>query len=308
MASQNKKLRRKNKGMLILRLLGIILFVIILSRVDLKETWSFIKSVDPFYFILALLSQLALLLIKAYRWHLLNNPEISKGNAIQSMGEFFESYAIGVVTPGRLGEMVKAGYQDEKSKRWGTIVRILSERGIDVGVFLAIAGAALIWGQLIAALQIYGLLIFITGLLIIAFSILIIGNAKAKKLLSHINKNLGHAYYFHSSRRIASIGLLSLASNAFAFLSIWFLALGLALNMGFLTVSGGVAVAGIFNMLPVTVMGLGTRELIFIQLFHAFPQTQILALSGLVLIVAQWGGGLMAFILGQLLLGVKRKS
>jgi len=300
--------KRKNKWMLMLRVLGIILFFYILSRVDLKEIWGHVKTVDPLFFALAMLSQLALLLLKSYRWYLLNNPKSAPGELIQSMGEFFESYAIGVVTPGRLGEMVKVGYQDKKSNRWASVVRILSERGIDVGIFLAIAGAALIWGNLIPNGQFIGILIFCVGLIITTLSLLIIGNSGAKKLLSIINENLGKAYYFHSSARVFIIGILSLASNAFAFASIYFLAMGISFKISFLAVSGGMAVAGIFNMLPITVMGLGTRELVFLQLFSAFPQALVLALSGLVLIVAQWGGGLMAFVLGQVFLGMKKEA
>lgn len=293
--------------MLLLRVLGIVLFIYILSRIDLKETWAYVKSVNALFFTLALLTQLILLLIKSYRWHLLNNQASVSGNLIQSMGEFFESYAIGVVTPGRLGEMVKAGYQQEKSSRWATVVRVLSERGIDVGIFLAIAGAAMIWGNLIPNTSFMGILVFAGGILITVFSLLIIGNSAAKKLLSFFNKNLGQAYYYHGTNRVMLIGALSLASNAFAFVSIYFLVLGLSMDISFLVTSGGMAIAGLFNLLPITIMGLGTRELIFLQLFNAYPQTLVLALSGLVMIVAQWGGGLMAFVLGQILLGMKRK-
>lgn len=47
---------------------------------------------------------------KGFRWHLLNVANDS-GKLKQSLGEFLESYAIGVITPGRLGELMKAGHQ-----------------------------------------------------------------------------------------------------------------------------------------------------------------------------------------------------
>jgi uncharacterized membrane protein YbhN (UPF0104 family) len=81
--------------------------------------------------------------------------------------------------------------------------------------------------------------------------------------------------------------------------------LGVNLPVSFLTVSGGVAIAGLLNMLPITVMGLGTRELTFLYVFKTFSEAQVLALSGLIFLVAQIGGGIIALILGQIFLNLK---
>lgn len=99
-----------------------------------------------------------------------------------------------------------------------------------------------------------------------------------------------------------SIVLLSIISNLSAFLSCYMLAIGLNFDLSFLFVSGGIAIAGLLNMLPITVMGLGTREGTFLLLFKPMAEPLILAFSGLVFLVAQVGGGLMSLILGQLLL------
>jgi len=74
-----------------------------------------------------------------------------------------------------------------------------------------------------------------------------------------------------------------------------------------LTTSGGVAVSGLLNMLPVTVMGLGTREMTFLYIFNTYPQNQVLALSGLIFAVAQVGGGLISLLLGQIFLQISKK-
>ena len=69
-----------------------------------------------------------------------------------------------------------------------------------------------------------------------------------------------------------------------------------------------VAIAGLFNMLPVTVMGLGTREGTFLVLFKPMARSKILAFSGLVFLVAQIGGGLLSLVLGQIFLGMARRE
>ena len=69
-----------------------------------------------------------------------------------------------------------------------------------------------------------------------------------------------------------------------------------------------VAIAGLLNMLPITIMGLGTREGTFLLLFKPLAEPLILAFSGLVFLVAQIGGGLVSLILGQLFLIAAKKN
>ncbi len=110
---------------------------------------------------------------------------------------------------------------------------------------------------------------------------------------------------YHAGKMIA-VFCLSLLGNAFSFISCYFLARSVGIDVSFFTVSGTVAIAGLLNLLPVTVMGLGTRELVFLKLLAGLPHAQILAFSGLMLFVAQIGGALIAMILGHsILLGLK---
>lgn len=80
------------------------------------------------------------------------------------------------------------------------------------------------------------------------------------------------------------------------------------MDFSFLKISVGISVAGLLNMLPVTIMGLGTRELVFFNVFAGAGEPMILALSGLVLIVAQIGGGIISFLLRYLFLFAEKKS
>ena len=105
-----------------------------------------------------------------------------------------------------------------------------------------------------------------------------------------------------------SVILLSIASNLSYFISCYFIAVGLSYNYPILFISGVVAIAGLLNMLPITIMGLGTREGTFLLLFKPLAEPLILAFSGLVFLVAQIGGGLVSLILGQLFLIAAKKN
>ncbi len=300
---------------LLIRLLGIALFIYILTTVDLNALWQHIKEVRAEYLVYAIIFQVLLLFIKALRWHILNNGSTQKGIIMQSFGEFFESYAIGVITPGRLGELVKAGHAKEKNKIMEAGIRVLVERGFDLGIFVLIAGLAFVYTINIYASTLIGALIIIAGISILVLAIIFMRSAKATAMvqkvlnkLPFISMNLNLAFRKRSNKVQFTVAALSLISNLSYFISCYYLAVGLSFTLSFLYISGAVAVAGLLNMLPITVMGLGTREGTFLVLFKPMAEPLILAFSGLVFLIAQIGGGIISFLLGYSFLFLARKN
>jgi len=309
MAPKNNRKSGHFNPFLLIRLFGVILFIYILSLIDLHELWENIRNIKTEFLLYGLAFQFILLIVKGFRWHILNNGSKYSQDIVRSMGEFLESYAIGVITPGRLGELMKAGHAKEKNRVMETGIRIIIESGIDVGVFVIVAGTASViaYAHLIPASVSY--LILIAGIVIFFFSIFLMRSSALTRLAQKLLNNipfLKHSFQLNfrpiKSGIMISIVLLSIISNLSAFLSCYMLAIGLNFDLSFLFVSGGIAIAGLLNMLPITVMGLGTREGTFLLLFKPMAEPLILAFSGLVFLVAQVGGGLMSLILGQLLL------
>jgi len=304
-----RKSKVRLNGFMILRLIGIILFIVILFRVDLSKVWIQIQSVGILYLILAIIFQIILLYLKALRWHLLNDATSSKKRILQSFGEFFESYAIGVVTPGRLGELIKAGHSVGRDNKINAGLRVVAERGIDIGFFLFIAGLAAFLTDLLNMGKVWGLGITGSGILAMLVSSLLLFSDRAvaiiNKIISLFIRNKNSAFFARKSRSLSAntwIFLLSILSNISYFISCFYLAKGIGLSLNFLESSIGVAFAGLLNMLPVTVMGLGTRELTFLFVFQELNPDKVLAFSGLVFLVAQIGGGLLSLIMGQVFL------
>lgn len=294
---------------MLLRLTGIVLVVVILARTDLSSLWDYMKQVDGPLFLLAILFQLLLLFLKAVRWVYLNDSRIRIKDLNQRFGEFFESYAIGVITPGRLGELVKAGHAVTREGILGAGIRVVIERGFDVGLFVVFSGLALSIPVIQGVETFWGWLVVMGGIGIIIVSlVLILSPLALKKLESFfkvahlLNKENELKYEQRNAGNVLLVGGLSLLSNLAYFVSCYFLALGVGIDLSFLWVTGGVAFAGLLNMLPITVMGLGTREMTFLYVFSAFPGPQVLAFSGLVFLVAQVGGGLVSLVLGQVFL------
>ena len=306
--------RRKINPFLFVRLLGIALFIYILTTIDLRELWDNIRKVRIDFLLYGLAFQLILLLVKGLRWHLLNKGSRDKHEIIKSFGEFFESYAIGVITPGRVGELMKAGHAKGKSRILQTGFRILIERGLDIGFFVIIAGAAFLFAYMDLIPKSLSILILAAGIIIFFLSALLMKSRASLRFtqkilnsLPFLNLDLEFSFQHISNSVHVSVIALSLISNFSAFISCYMLAIGLNFELSFLFVSGGIAIAGLLNMLPITVMGLGTREGTFLLLFKPMAEPLILAFSGLVFLVAQIGGGLISLILGQLFLFAAKK-
>lgn len=304
--------RKKIPWFLLLRLTGIVLFIVIISRTDLQALWSWMNQARPSYLVLAILLQVILLLVKALRWHLLNGESFRSRFVIQRFGEFFESYAIGVVTPGRLGELMKAGHAGTKQGILGAGLRVVSERGLDFGIFILLAGLAILLDFMPGVQKYWGIPVTIAGASVFLFSVLILTSPQlirwVKNLAHRLRPGLQIEHEARSRNATLRIILLTLLSNFSYFCSSYLLAAGVGISAGFLWVSGGIALAGLINTIPVTIMGLGTRELTFLYVFKAFPAPQVLAFSGLVFMIAQAGGGVISLILGQVFLYKSRKS
>jgi glycosyltransferase 2 family protein len=301
--------KRHFNWFLLLRLAGIALFIVVLSRTDLKALWDWIKEVDISFLLLAIFFQFIVLIVKAWRWYILNEHGFSLPVLGRRSGEFFEGYAIGVITPGRVGELMKAGHAGSRKGILGAGLRVIAERGMDLSIFIAIGGIAISQDILPGVKPIWGWLTLAVGLAGMAFSLLILLSPglvrlaeKLMKLIRVLGKDKSLDFEHRPWKNAAGFFFWSLVSNLSYFACCYFLATGVGMNLGIIPVSGGVAAAGVLNTIPITIMGLGTREVTFLYVFQAFPQAQVMAFSGLVFLVAQIGGGLISLILGQILL------
>ena len=236
----------------------------------------------------------------------MNESGFNRKIVYQRFGEFLEGYAMGVITPGRLGEIVKAGHAKGRANVVSSGLLVISERGLDLSLFFLMAGISLSLGYLTAMSQTVGYLITLVALtgISIAFSILIFPGVvrTIEKILNRlhiINKDHHLLFIRRNGRFMATFTLLSLLSNLSSFLCFYFIAVAVRMNLDFMTVSGGAALAGIINSIPVTIMGIGTRDVTLVYIFSDIPKAHVLAFSGLILLVSQIGGGILAMLSGQ---------
>ncbi len=310
-----KKARLKIKPFVLLRLIGIVLFVVVLFRVDFSQVFQILKKTSLNFLLLAIFFQVLLLLIKSLRWHIMIASGNKRSHWIRSMGRFFESYALGVVTPGRLGEVIKAGHEKGVENKINSALKVVSERGFDVAIFVLIAASAFYFVDVGHVDSWLLILFFSGGLFLLAFSYLLLSSASflrlVQRIINKLHRRLASVIINKKPLRNAQVFVvlaLSILSNLSYFVSCWFLSKSVHLDLDFITVSGGVAIAGLLNMLPITVAGLGTREVTFLTVFNMVAKSSVLAFSFMMLIVAQIGGGLIAMVFGQIFLLVDKRN
>jgi uncharacterized protein (TIRG00374 family) len=301
----------------LMRLFGIVLFVVILLKVDLKDVAKQLSFTDGWLLAAGLSFQFIVLVAKGIRWHLMNAGKNEWKYWKQSLGRFYESYAIGVVTPARMGELLKAGHEKGSGNVFTSVIRVIAERGLDIGVFVILAGLSVLTGAYLKWPDLYSGLIIFSGLAFLIISMFLLASSKFNVLVNNLvhllpgkMKSLHFAHKSFSGSTSAFIITLSLLSNISYFISCYFLALSTGLEAGFIWTSGAVAVSGLLNMLPVTIMGVGTRELTFLYVFNSYPQSIVLSFSFLVVLIAQIGGGLISLAAGQFFLhsNTRKKS
>jgi uncharacterized protein (TIRG00374 family) len=305
---------RRFKWFTVFRYLGVLVFIIVIARTDLHELLNWLKNVDLWFLLGALLLQVMLLLVKSVRWLLLNEkkPDITK--MFQRFGEFQEAYALGTVTPGRMGELMKAGHAQGRSGVVTSGLLVIAERGFDLSVFFLVAGITLsldFFSVLGPAVGYLLILVALTGMTIavsiLVFPVVVRWVDWIMKRIRILPPDKSLAFEKRSSGRILMFLLLSLVSNLIAFLSFYFTALAANVDLGFMIVSGSVALAGVMNTIPVTIMGIGTRDITLIYVLNEVPRAQVIAFSSLILMVFQIFGGVLALIGGQLFLRLATK-
>ncbi|MGC8865817.1 MAG: lysylphosphatidylglycerol synthase transmembrane domain-containing protein [Bacteroidales bacterium] len=225
---------------------------------------------------------LIILYIKAYRWHLLLRQKAIHFSPQKSYIAYLTSFFIGLLTPGRFGEIVKVYY-----------VRALPEAGLFKSFQTVIADRFYDLYFLLSAGLISYLLIFREQqphwiqAAIWAFPAALILLWMLLKAWRPSNPAQGFFGFLHGS-----LHLLTGASSLFPWLSTllaylayflqsWFIARSLHLNIDFLSLSAIMVLTSVVLLLPVTWAGMGTREfsLVMLMALYGISSEQALAFS-----------------------------
>ena len=303
---------------ILFRLIGIAILALILSRLNLKATLAALAGAHWGYLLLALAASPLLFGLKARRWQRLLDMQGVTYRFRDAFLAFMAGVFLGLVTPGRMGEMGKALYlkQDVNLPLSEGLASVLVDRLFDLYSILLLGAAGLVWFRLLPPWALVAVLAGTLGALLLPTALLserlgaygmrlvsilpIVRDRQSR--LAEATTRFQHALRPLLTPRLMVPLLLTLAAYALYFGQAQLLALSLELDIDLPYLAVCLSVAGVITLLPISFAGLGTRDAILIALFLplGIAPEEAVAFSMLFFLVSYVAGGILGGIAWQL--------
>lgn len=260
------------------KLAGVILFIIILSKTDFGGVFIILKKISILKVITAISVFYILILIKSFKLKLLINEisiPIKKMYILNMRGMYF-----GLVTPGRVGELVRIKFlTDLGVSRFTGFLTVIGDRVFDVLVVVASSIFYLVFIEPSIIKRIPKISVKQPVIIfLIIFAVILIGVF----IYFYFKKNAVIKEYLPALKNIRFYTINSLFSFLYILcyaLQMYLLSLSLSIPLDFIKIYFCVTLMMFANMLPITFLGLGTRDLIFIFIFSFYGISKTAAVS-----------------------------
>jgi glycosyltransferase 2 family protein len=276
------------------RLLGPLLLLVLLARMDApRVVVDALLAADFRYVAAALVLNVFNIHLKVDRWRgLLRATGIDYARK-PAWGGFMSSMYLGMVTPGRVGDALRAHYlhKDLGVPYSDGVASVVVDRVCDLLVLAVLASLAVVhFGGALFDLQ--GVLwVFVGASLLLPIPLLVptrlddlletlarrLGRgawfapraSRSPELLRNPDKVLGMLRAFRAYRVGAVVTALPTTVLAFFvnFLQGWLVMRALGLDLTFFDVSALVVLGSLVGLMPISVSGIGLREAVFAAIF-----------------------------------------
>ena len=288
---------RQARLRLLLRGIGLAALGLILSQIDIPDLVDLVRGASIGYLVAAVPLFFALIAVKALRW----------GGILRAVGidlgfrtllhAYLASFYLGAVTPGRLGEVIKVLYVTERGHpRSEALFCTLLDRAWDIAFLVIVGSIAMVRFASFFAAPLY--LVAATMLLLLLTVAGVVQNrGKGKSALRRVlglvlpeslratTEQVILEFVGHWSalcRRDFGIAFLAtFISWLLYYVQIYLLTLGIGVPLSFFEMVLMVTLASLMSLLPITVAGIGTRDVTLIALFGlvGLPVEMAVALS-----------------------------
>lgn len=279
-----------------IRLVGPALLVFVLLRLqDSGAVLASLRLADAAPIVVAMLLNAVNYYFKVLRWDVLLEARGYQYNRLRAWTSFLSSGYVGLMTPGRVGDLLRTQYlRHDLGMPYADGIALLAvDRLCDIYVLLAFAGVGLAFfgaaltGDLalvlwlgVAATALGPLLLFWPGLLRRAAAFIY---RKMRKMpgepdIAGFDRFLAglKQQKLHHVVRAVFWTVLAFGIN---YLQGWLLARALHIDLGVFHVMCLLAIASVLGLLPISISGLGVRELFFSL---AFPLLGLSAEAGVI--------------------------
>jgi len=293
---------RRSRFRWLVRLIGPAILIALFASIDTDELIAAFSRTSVPLLIAAYLMGLPPLLLRAGRLKLALGPDTGKPGFVAVLNVWAYASLVGTITPGRLGEFVKLVHL----RRWGAslgsaLATVLLERIPDIAVLFAVAAVALSTIALPKAADPslpawLALAVVLLGTVLVAVWLASSHHRAAERLRSVVpaairerlrstREGFVWALRHMSGGAIAGVVLLTVCAWSINYLSNYLLSLSLGLELSYWEVAGISALSSFVALLPISVLGAGTRDaaLVVVLAHYGIARASALALSTLFL-------------------------
>jgi uncharacterized protein (TIRG00374 family) len=264
---------------LLIKIIGPILFLYILSRIDFGELSSALKNINPVYFALALVFWFSHIVLRTLKWKMLVDSLGEKVSFSKLFSMFAQGIFWGLITPGKLGELSRASYLTKNSglslrKSFWTVIM---DRIIDLLVAAFVSLVAVLVLIYLMEVEIPSVVSLFLLAIFLLLAYLLAKRKQSESVLKFFLKIILPGLFrektkgmveefFEDSKKITLPFFVKLfAFELFYYLfiasALFFLALSLGLNIPLWYLYLIDPFISLVAILPISIMGLGTREL-----------------------------------------------
>jgi glycosyltransferase 2 family protein len=277
--------------------LTLAIFVFLFLRIDLEAFRENASRINVVWLFIAILMLIPPYLLFAYRWKILIS-DYRTISVAESFRLFLFSQSVSALTPSRLGDWGRAYFLRDKkfTLRIGTSVFIF-ERAMDLFFLLlyCVVGILITQGS---SVQVLGIVVALATalfcILILALTLSFGEGSLTTKLLRRLifwrrgaDILIGMLSYFEVVRkdklRLFTILMSSAALWFFLLLEgyLFFWAIGYQGTIGLVTALAILPLGILVGLIPITLVGMGTRDTAFIVLFRDYAPADVMVLFGL---------------------------
>lgn len=284
------------------RCIGPAVFLALVLRVDLEPVMFAVARIPIHWALLGYSLFVPQLVLRSLRWRILARDQGFNLGFRESFSAYAFSILAGTFTPGRLGEFIKIAHM--KAQGYPTIrstLVVVADRVFDIFVLLAICaiGGPFLLGRpgvIIGLVSLGGIFALVITLrlsrsLRVASRLSASGrtlvNRVAPAQLSAVLDSFGEPATSIGSRTVSESFLFSVSAWFTNYIALFIFAQALGIPVGFLELTVVAAATALAVLVPVSVLGVGTRDLVLVELLaqRGIPPHSALALSVMMLSV-----------------------
>ena len=264
------------------RFVGVLLFVYILSRVDISQTVSSFSGVSPGTWLAVAAICFAILLVKAARWMWIMKAQGIELSLRETVLIHFSSTFLGMVTLGRLGEFIKIAYLMERGYAFtDSLCNVILDRSMDIAVLFGIflvalpalsdaLGPAMLWCALAAGVFfcLVTAVLFFADLRTMAIRFLMklgVFIRYRPTIRAELSEFLVRQQGYRQSFLALAVATTLLSWCIYLFMY-FMLASRLGIQVSSLYLTGCVTASLFISMIPISISGIGTRDVALIYL------------------------------------------